>query len=214
MRLGMGDRQKGSDDEVEATMAAIAQAAFVRILALIEPSHALFARARRAAVGLLSLLSVSAALGGCTTPALLPAQDPTRPMIVLADSELDSVTAGGMQISLDLITLAHGPTAYTSMSADARILAVKMPLLDPVPLNSAQSAVLGPGRTVWNYRGMHDYYISAGQAQAIASGADAAAASVQLGLVGPILFLRLGAFQTVAPHLATSSVRFFSISAR
>lgn len=37
---------------------------------------------------------------------------------------------------------------------------------------------------------------------------------MQLSLVGPILFLRVGAFQTVTPHLAISSVRFLSISTR
>jgi hypothetical protein len=136
--------------------------------------------------------------------------DPKAPATALAapkvlnDGEMDTVTAGGIALRLDLAASASGGTAFTNARGEARIVRATMLKIATVPgaPPQAQARLLGEQAAD----------IAIGTGHATASGDGAAGCSARAEALGDIAFIRGLASAATTPTAATCLCAIFAIA--
>jgi hypothetical protein len=136
------------------------------------------------------------AVAGCAaTPPGLSVHPPPGP-VVLAESQLDSVTAGTSSATIDLVALARGTTASTSTAARLNSVQAMILLLGSNPRRLTQQMV----------------DITYGSGTAEAEGDIEARCSATPRIDGPTLYASTTSTQITKPSLAVCSCALISIS--
>lgn len=130
-----------------------------------------------------------------------PRQSPA-PMI-LSESEMDRVTAGGLALYVDLASVASGPAAVASVAGETRIGRATMldVVFDPTAPPAARARLTGT----------ESVEIGLGSGRASATGDDAHC-TASVAAIGDIAFLHSLASAVAAPNAATCLCSVFAIA--
>jgi hypothetical protein len=143
---------------------------------------------------LAALLAASAAQAG---PRQIPA-----PML-LTDSEMDRVTAGGLALHVDLASAARGPAAFAAVAGETHIGRATMldVVLDPAAPPAARARLTG----------IEAVEIGLGSGRASATGDDAHC-TASVAALGDIAFLHSLLSAAVTPSSATCLCSVFAFA--
>ena len=146
-------------------------------------------------VGAAQILALCVSVAGsAATPTTAPASPASGPT-VLADAQLDSITAGTMTVAIDLVALARGRTAFTSTMASLQSVHGKILMTDMRPGSTRQQMV----------------DLAYGYGVATAAGNSASQCSATPRIDGPVIFTRISNTQITTPSLAICSCSLISI---
>jgi len=130
--------------------------------------------------------------------------DPKRAELLrLSDADMDSVTAGGLGLRLDLASAATGPTAFAAVQGETRIGRATMleVALDPAAPPQAQARLTGTQAVE----------IGLGSGRAVANG-DAASCSASAAALGDVTYLHSLSSAVATPGAATCLCSLFAIA--
>jgi hypothetical protein len=153
-----------------------------------------------ARAGCLALQILAAALAAGVAQAG-PRQS-SAPML-LTESEMDRVTAGGLALRVDLASAASGPAAVASVAGETRIGRATMldVVFDPAAPPAARARLTGTEAVE----------IGLGSGRASAAGEDAHC-TASIAAIGDIAFLHSLASAVAAPNAATCLCSVFAIA--
>jgi hypothetical protein len=123
--------------------------------------------------------------------------------MILSESEMDRVTAGGLALHVDLASVASGPAAVASVAGETRIGRATMldVVFDPAAPPAARARLTGTEAVE----------IGLGSGRASAAGEDAHC-TASIAAIGDIAFLHSLASAVAAPNAATCLCSVFAIA--